>query len=133
MTLFLHHASGFNVILFVRRIWKQCFLFNCRLGRGKPQLWTTKSYAGYYSYIGGTHFSRTLESMVRIISIVGDADRGQPLPYPMQPQARIRTYARRIGRGQPFPKSLEFNASPTLHFLLWESSDDISTSVESVR
>jgi hypothetical protein len=48
----------------------------------------------------------------------------------MEPRARLNTYARRIGRGKPFPKSLECDASPTLYVLLWESTDDISTSTK---
>jgi hypothetical protein len=54
------------------------------LGRGKPWLWTTKSYAGYYSCTGGklrnSFLTRTLESMAGISSLVRDVDRGKPLP-----------------------------------------------------
>jgi hypothetical protein len=102
------------------------------LGRGKPWFWITKSCAGYYSYTGGTHFSMTLESVAGISSLVRDVDRGKPLSWSMEPQARLKTYAHQISMGQPFLEPLEHyvrrNPFSSLNVLLWESSDDISTS-----
>jgi hypothetical protein len=46
---------------------------------------------------------------------------------------RLRTYVHWISRGKAFPKSLEYNASPTFYVLLHESFDNISTSAELVR
>jgi hypothetical protein len=101
------------------------------LGRGKPWFWITKSCAGYYSCTGGTHFSRTLESVAGISSLIRDVDQGKPLPWSMEPQARLSTYAHRIGRGKPFPEPLEHNVRrnpfSSLNILLRESVDDIST------
>jgi hypothetical protein len=37
--------------------------------------------------------TRTLESMAGRSSLVRDADQGQPLPWSMEPQARLNTYA----------------------------------------
>jgi hypothetical protein len=43
------------------------------------------------------------------IPLIRDVDRGKPLPWPMEPQARLSTYAHRIDRGKPFPEPLEHN------------------------
>jgi hypothetical protein len=73
--------------------------------RGKPQLWTTTSCTGYYSCTGGTlrnsFLTRILESMVGTSPLARDVDRGKPFPYPVEPQARPNTYARRIIGGNP--------------------------------
>jgi hypothetical protein len=47
--------------------------------------------------------------MAGINPFVRDVDQGQPLPWPMEPWARLSTYARQIDRGQPFPEHLECN------------------------
>ena len=51
----------------------------------------------------------------------------------MEPQIRYYAYPQGIGMGQPFPKSYECNACPTIYILFWESVDDVSSHVESVR
>jgi hypothetical protein len=55
----------------------------------------------------------------------------------MEPQERINTYARRIGRGKPFPESLEHNEGsnpcPILNVQLWELADDVPKNAVSVR
>jgi hypothetical protein len=71
--------------------------------------------------------------MEGISSLFRDVDQGKPLPYLMEPWARLNTYACQIGRGKPFPKYLECDASPTLYILLHESADGISISIESVH
>jgi hypothetical protein len=74
--------------------------------------------------------------MAGINPLVRDVDQGQPLPWPMEPRARLSTYAHRIGRGQPFPEPLEHNVGrnpfSSLNVQLWESSDDVSTSAVSI-
>jgi len=47
----------------------------------------------------GHTLSRTLESMAGINSLVKDANQEQPLPWPMELEARLNTYARWIDRG----------------------------------
>jgi hypothetical protein len=106
---------------------------SCRLGRGKPYFWTTESCAGYYSYTWGKYKSflltRTLESLAGISSLIMDFDWGKPLPWSMEPQERLSTYARWIGRGKPLLEYLEHNAGrnplPTLNIQLWESIGDV--------
>jgi hypothetical protein len=73
--------------------------------------------------------------MVGISSLVRDANRGQPLPWSMEPRERLKTYSHRISGGQPFPKPLEHyverNPFSALNILLRESVDDISASAAS--
>jgi hypothetical protein len=113
----------------------KCILISCHLGWGKPWFWITKSCAGYYSCTGGTHFSRTLESVAGISSLIRDVDRGKPLPWSMEPQARLSTYAHRIGQGatlsRTFGTQRREKSLPTLNVLLRESVDDVSTSAVS--
>jgi hypothetical protein len=51
----------------------------------------------------------------------------------MEPRARCSTYAHGIGMGQPFPKSSECNARPTIYVLFRESADDFSSNAKSIR
>jgi hypothetical protein len=104
---------------------------------GKPYLWTTTSYTGYYSFTWGTlrnsFLTRTLESMAGTIPLSKDVNRGQPLPYLVEPQEMPNAYACRTSRGKPLPKSLECDARSTLYVLLWEPTDDVSTSAQSIH
>jgi hypothetical protein len=67
--------------------------------------------------------------------LVRDVDQGKPLPWPMEPRARLSTYAHQIGRGKPFPEPLEHNVGrntlSSINVQLRESSDDVSTSAVS--
>jgi hypothetical protein len=69
--------------------------------------------------------------------LIRDVDRGQPLPWPIEPLARLNIYAHRIGRGKPFLEPLDHNCrrnpSSAINIQLQESVDDVSTSVVSVR
>jgi hypothetical protein len=71
--------------------------------------------------------------MVGISSLVKDVDQGKPLPWSMEPRARLSTYACWIGRGETFPKYLEHNTRsnpfPSLNVQLRDSVDDVSIDV----
>jgi hypothetical protein len=73
---------------------------------------------------------RTLEFLVGISSLIKNFDRGQLFSHPMEPRARCSTYAHGIGMGQPFPKSSECNARPTIYVLFWELANDVSSSTK---
>jgi hypothetical protein len=47
--------------------------------------------------------------MAGIGSLVRDVDQGKPLPWSMEPQERLSTYAHWIGKRQPFLEPLEHN------------------------
>jgi hypothetical protein len=68
-----------------------------------------------------------------ISSLVMNVDRGQLFSQPMEPRARCSTHAHGVSMGQPFPKSSESNACPTIYVLFQESSDDLSSNAESVH
>jgi hypothetical protein len=75
--------------------------------------------------------------MAGINSLIRDDERGKPLPWSMEPLARLSTSARQISRGKTFTESLEHNAGRnphlTLNVQLWESTDDVPTNEISIH
>jgi hypothetical protein len=89
----LHLIMDFTLTMgYLRSIW---------ISQGKPWFWIKKSCAGYYSCIGGKHLSRTLESIAGINPLVRHADQGKPLPWTMEPRARLSTCAHQSPHQQP--------------------------------
>jgi hypothetical protein len=80
---------------------------------------------------------RTLESVAGDSSLMRDGDWGNTFFYSMEPWARLSTYSHRIGRGQPFPESLEHDAGRNPHLALnvhlRESTDELPTNTVSIR
>jgi hypothetical protein len=53
--------------------------------------------------------TRYWKSLARIVSFTRDVDLGKPLPHSVEPWAGFSTYARRVGWGNPQPRSLEYH------------------------
>jgi hypothetical protein len=49
------------------------------------------------------------------------------------PWTKYYAYPHGTDMGQPFPKSFECNACPTIYVLFWKSADDVSSHAKSIR
>jgi hypothetical protein len=97
----------------------------------------TKPYARFHSFVGGDDrillLTRSWKSMARLVSFARDIDQEQTFLHLVEPRAGSSTYVRRVGWGNPQPRSLGYYtwSNPyTRHVIqLWESDSDVELNV----